>query len=96
MEFLPLFLIRILGATPGLGGNPGRVYLIIRQSHAYLEEGLREAFEGHEGVKVIVDRRSGERRASSQSVAVDRRRTDRRKPTEELLQVVIGDVAAGP
>jgi hypothetical protein len=95
MEFLPMFLIRILGATPRLQGNPGRVYLVIRQPHAYLEEGLRQAFEGHEGVKVIVDRRSGERRASSQPVAVERRGTDRRRPTEELLQVVIGEVA-GP
>lgn len=95
MEFLPAFLIRILGAAPGLAGNPGGVYLIIRQPHAYLEEGLRQAFEGHEDIKVIVDRRSGERRTSREPVALERRRTDRRRPREELLEVVIGEVA-GP
>lgn len=95
MEFLPAFLIRILSAGPRIQGNPGRVYLIIHRQHAYLEEGLRQAFEGHEAVKVIVDRRSGERRTSREPVAVERRRTDRRGPKEELLQVVIGEVA-GP
>lgn len=94
MAFLPALLIRILSGTARLEGNPGRVYLVIRQPHAYLEEGLRRAFEGHEDIKVIVDRRSGERRTSEHPVAVERRSADRRRPTEEILHVVIGEVAA--
>lgn len=93
MEFLPLFLIKILGATSPLAGNPGELYLIIRRPHAYLEESLRRALEGDDDVTVVVDRRSGERRTSMHPVALERRRTDRRRQREEVLEVVIGEGA---
>ncbi|MBI2221618.1 MAG: hypothetical protein HYU53_10475 [Acidobacteria bacterium] len=41
---------------------------------------LREAFEKRRGVRVIADRRVGERRARRDDVPVDRRRHDRRGP----------------
>ncbi|MBI4609309.1 MAG: hypothetical protein HY726_09880 [Candidatus Rokubacteria bacterium] len=91
MEFLPAFLLRIHRETPGPEGGRGRVYVIIRRAHAYLEEVLRRAFEGQQDVGIVVDRRYGDRRAYKHPVGVERRRADRRRwPKEELLQVVIG------
>src|SRR2546425_835272 len=46
-------------------------------------------------VKVIVDRRSGERRATQQPVKVDQRRADRRRASEELVEVLIAEGSAG-
>ena len=40
-------------------------------------------------VKVVVDKRSGERRRIKQSIPLERRRADRRKLKEELVEVVI-------
>ena len=65
------------------------MYVIIAQAHAYLDGTLRTAFEGQENVKVIVDRRHGERRATRQSVAFERRQADRRRLREHLVEVVV-------
>lgn len=92
MEFLPRFLLRILRANPRPGGSRVMVYILIPQPYAYLEEELRRAFQGQENVKVIVDRRYGGRRTSRQVVAAERRGADRRKPKEELAEVVIVEV----
>ena len=66
MEFLPGIVVSVVRArgNPGPGPGRGTMYLIIRPAHAYLEETLRQAFEGQENVKIIVDRRSGERRTN--------------------------------
>ena len=63
--------------------------ILIRRPYAYLEKELRTAFDGQEDVKVIVDRRYRERRESSQPVALERRRADRRRPKEELVEVLL-------
>ena len=63
--------------------------IIIHRPYAHLEDELREAFEGQEDVNLIVDRRDGERRTSQQPVSVERRRGDRRRPKEQLVEVVI-------
>ena len=63
--------------------------IIIHRPYALLEEELNRAFKGQEDVKVIVDKRNGERRASRQLVELDRRRAGRRIPKEELVEVVI-------
>jgi hypothetical protein len=68
------------------------MYIIIRQPYAYLEEVLRRAFEGRDDVKVIVDRRYGDRRMDQHPIATERRRAERRRPTEEVLYVVSGEV----
>jgi len=98
MEFLPGILVSIVRArnNPGHGPGGGTMYLIIRPAHAYLEETLRRAFEGQENVKVMVDRRSGERRTTNRAVASERRRADRRKSKEPLVEVVVTEESSGP
>lgn len=90
MDFLPIFLLRIFKVIPRPQEGRGMMYISIRRPYAFLEERLRRAFEGEENVKVIVDRRSTKRRTRQQPVAVERRRADRRRPKEEIGEVVIG------
>jgi len=71
-------------------------YIIIRRPYGYLEDEVRRVFAGREDVKVVVDRRSSERRATQQPVMVDRRRADRRKAKEELVEVLVVEGTAGP
>jgi hypothetical protein len=59
----------------------------MRRPYAYLKKELCSTFEGQEDVKVIVDRRHGERRTRTQPVESERRRTDQRRPKEELVEV---------
>ncbi len=88
MESPPVYLFRILTANRKRGEDRGLMYIIIRQPYAYLEEELRRAFKGQEDVRIVVDRRSGERRRSQQPAALERRKADRRTPKEEVIEVV--------
>jgi len=88
-EFIPTFLMSILGVTGGLVHNPGRMRLIMRRPYAYLETRIRQAFEGRDDVEVITDRRRGDRRLAHRPVQEERRQDARRKPKEEILEVVI-------
>ncbi len=63
--------------------------IVVQRPYAYLEKELRNAFKGQDDVKVILDRRQGERRKTTKAVAVDRRKADRRTPKEDLVEVVI-------
>lgn len=96
MEFLSGLLLSIFRANPGPGKDPGTVYIIIRRAHSYLEEVLRGALEGRENVKVIADRRYGERRTRRRRVAFERRQADRRRTKEPLAEVIVGEEASGP
>jgi hypothetical protein len=87
MSMLPGFLLRISKTTSPPEQAAGVMYIIIRRPYAYLEKELRSTFEGQEDVKIIVDRRYGQRRTSQQPVALEFRRTDRRRPKEELIKV---------
>ena len=49
-------------------------YIVIRRPYGHLEDEVRRVFGGREDVKVVVDRRSAERRATQQPVSVERRR----------------------
>jgi len=89
MSALPGFLLRIAKAVSPPEQAAGVMYIIIRQPYAYLEKELRSTFEGQEDVKVIVDRRYGQRRTSQQPVALEFRRADRRRPKEELVEVLL-------
>ena len=81
--------------SEGNPGNPGKVYIILPRPRAYLEGLMAKAFEGHEDVAIVVDRRYGERRTRQQPVAVERRRMERRRSKEEVIEVVIRRVAEG-
>ena len=89
MSFLPSFLVRILKAAPHPEGGRERMYIVVRRPYAYLQEELRQGFEGEGDVHVIVDKRSGERRAEREPVAVDRRQTDRRRAQQQIVEVVM-------
>ena len=89
MSQLPGFLLKIAKATSSLEGGPGVMSIIIRQPYAFLEKELRSAFEGQEDVKVIVDRRYGERRTRTQAIESERRHADQRGPKEELVEVLL-------
>ena len=70
----------ILSALPS-PSFPDVTYLfVIKPSEAALYEHLERAFLGVRGVKIIVDRRQGERREVHHRAAHDRRRMDRRQP----------------
>jgi len=72
-------------------------YIVIRRPYAHLEDEVRRVFAGREDVKVVVDRRWGERRASQQRVSVERRRADRRRAKEEqeeLVEVLVVEATA--
>ncbi len=88
-EFVPTFVLSILGLTEAAGHNPARMLLIVRRPYAHLEDRLRRAFEGRDDVEVIADQRRGERRMSDRGAPVERRRAERRTSKEEILEVVI-------
>jgi len=94
-EDFPGILVTILTSNPGPESGQGKMYVIIRQGHGYLEETLRRTFAGQDNVQVIVDRRSTERRATRQPVAFERRRADRRKSREHLVEVVVTGESPG-
>jgi len=89
MNALPGFLMRIAKATSPRKKGTGMMSIIIRRPYACLENKLCSTFEGKEDVKVIVDRRYGERRTRTQSVESERRRADRRGSKEELVEVLL-------
>ena len=86
---LPGLLLRILRVNPGLGEHREMTYIVIRPPYAYLEEELRRPFEEQRDVAIMVDKRYGERRLIQQPPAAERRRADRRRVKDELLEVVI-------
>ena len=67
----------------------GMMTIVIQRPYARLERELRSAFEGEDDVKIILDKRSGERRKRLQAITKDRRMADRRRPKEELVEVAI-------
>ncbi len=71
-------------------------YIVIRRPYGHLEDEVRRVFAEREDVKVVVDRRSGERRATQQPAMVERRRADRRRAKEELVEVLIVEGTASP
>src|SRR5262249_46005208 len=96
LEPLPAFLLKIATAKPWRGERRGMAYIVIQRPYAHLEDEVRRAFAGREDIKVVVDRRSGERRVTQQRVRVERRRADRRRAKTELVEVLIVEGTADP
>jgi hypothetical protein len=69
--------------------STGMMTIVVMRPYARLEKELHSAFKGDDDVKIILDKRSGERRKSTKEVATDRRMADRRRPKEELVEVAI-------
>jgi hypothetical protein len=91
MDILVGFLIRILKSTPVSGEGTEKMSIIIRRSYAHLETELKRIFNGQADVKVKVDRRYEERRTKKEFYPSERRRDDRRKFKEELVEVIISN-----
>jgi len=89
MSSAPEFVLKIAKATSPPEQGPGMMSIIIRRPYAYLEKELHSTFEGQEDVKVSVDRRYGERRTRTQPVELECRRANRRRPKEELVEVLL-------
>ncbi len=70
-------------------GNSGKVFIIVLRPRAYLSDLLAKAFERHKDVEIVVDRRYDERRTLKRPVAVERRRGQRRRLNEEVIEVVV-------
>ena len=64
--------------------------LIISRHCAQMQRELAPPLRGRKDIRVILDRRHGERRAGREQFATERRRKDRRRPPDMLL----GDRAA--
>jgi hypothetical protein len=69
--------------------SAGMMTVVVMRPYARLEKELRSVFKGQEDVKVISDKRYGERRKRLQAVTKECRKDDRRRPKEELVEVAI-------
>ncbi len=62
--------------------------VVIRSAHAALYASVRRALEGFPKIRILLDRRLGDRRRKSDPVRMDRRSGhDRRSPCKDLLLV---------
>jgi hypothetical protein len=86
--FMPKLTMKIVKKAHLSEGGAGIMTVVIMRPYTHLEKELNNAFKGQENVKVILDRRYGERRKRSQAVAKERRMAGRRRLNEELVEVV--------
>ena len=66
------------GAPTSLTSQPDRFLFIVSRSNAKLANYLQQHFSGAATVRVVIDRRFGERRQQTTDIAPERRRADRR------------------
>lgn len=89
-------VVSFVSAVTGVGHSDEddeKIWIIVPRSHAYLADLLARPFEGREDIEIIVDRRRGDRRTQQRPVPVERRRTNRRRPKEEFVEVVLGRIS---
>ncbi len=86
---MPKFSMRIAKESLSSEESEIKSTIVIQQPYAHLEKELCAVFKGQEDVKVILDRRYGERRERRRAVTVDHRKSNRRSPKEELAELVI-------
>ena len=90
MSSLPGLQLKIGKATVQPEQGAGTISMIIQRPYTRLKKQLRRAaFEWQEDVNIIVDRRYRERRASEELFAAERRRADRRRLKEQLVEVIL-------
>ncbi len=79
------------GTTAAPRGAAPAAYVIVRRDEAALFEALRRVLRARPGLRVIRDRRFGERRRRLAAVAVERRRGERRhRPDVQALVRALG------
>jgi hypothetical protein len=89
MGSLPGLPLKIGKAAAQPEQGAGTISMIIQRPYTRLKKQLRRAFEWQEDVNIIVDRRYRERRASKEPFAAERRRADRRRLKEQLVEVIL-------
>ena len=89
MLFLCGFSLISFPSTSVSKQRTGDTCIIIRRRYAHLKRELQSVLKGQDDVKVVVDKRCGERRMVEQPVSTERRRADRRRPKEALVEVII-------
>jgi hypothetical protein len=85
-------VLNIQKLTSLLEEAPLKMSIIVRQPYAYLQTDLKTVFQNQEDVQVIIDRRYDQRRKKNESFLPEHRISDRRKPKEPLIDVVISNV----
>jgi hypothetical protein len=90
MSSLAISLIPALTHPDRSDRDEGKIYVIVPKDQAYLADLLTKRFEGQGRVEVVVDRRRAERRTQRHAVSLNRRRADRRRFHEQMVQIVIG------
>jgi len=88
MDLPPYFQMRIAKKAHAPEEGAGIMTVVIMRPYTHLEKELRSVFNGQEDVKVILDRRFKEQRKGWQPTAKERRMASRRRPKEELVEVV--------
>lgn len=91
MSILHGFWLKILKSVSFSKEEHPQMSIIVRQPYAYLETDLQKIFKGQEDVTVIVDRRYVQRRTKMEPFSLERRKSDRRKTRETLIDVVISN-----
>jgi len=81
--------IKIDKLAPSSKEGAGMMTIVVMRPYTHIEKELRSVFKGQEDVKVISDKRYGERRKRLQDIAPERRKDDRRRPKEELVEIAI-------
>ena len=90
MESLIVSFVTVLQEADPSDDDP--VHFIVPRSRAYLAAFLGKAYAGRGDMEVIVDRRYVERRKgldAEEWQGAERRRAERRRPKEEVIEVVI-------
>lgn len=90
MESLVMSFVTALTDAESSDGNPGKVLIVVPRPRAYLADLLAKAFEAREDVEIITDRRYGDRRTRQLPFPVERRRGERRRLRQQVIEVVIG------
>ena len=86
---VPEYLLKIVKVIRPPEEVPGMMSIIVRRPFSHLEKELISAFEGQGDVNIIVDRRYSERRGRVQPYEVEHRQIDRRRPKEEIAEILI-------
>lgn len=89
MNFEPRFCMKISKMIRPDEVGCGEMYLTLQRPFMHLEDELRQAFASDQTATVIVDQRVEDRRKTCQPVTEDRRIMQRRKPKEEIIEVLI-------
>ena len=89
MDSLSRFLITILMAAATPAQERERMCIVVRRPYAHLERELRRTFGNQDDVTVVVDRRHRQRRAPEHSRPDERRRGDRRRSAEHIVEIYL-------